>query len=76
MKLSIKKYIVHPIIHPIRIAIPAFQGLALHLIKLIIKGPRFFFPRERKFYYPKEQAVHKAAMEVKKNSFPGLGPPL
>ncbi len=79
MKLLIKKNIVYSIVPPIVLAIPAFQGMAHRLITMIIKGSRclrFFIPRKRKFYYPKEQAAYRAAMERKKNNFPGQGPPL
>ncbi len=72
MKILIKNNIVHPI----ALAIPFFKGIVLHLIRVIIKGHRFFSPRKRKFYYRKEQAAFKAAMEIKKNNFPGQGPPL
>ena len=72
MKILINNYIVHPIV----LAIHAFQGLVLHPIKNIMTGLRSFLPRKRKFYYHKEQAAYKAVMEVKKNTFPGQGPPL
>ncbi len=78
MKTLIKNHIP-------RLSIPAIPGIgqALHIIKnilryiikTIMKGLRFFFPPERKFYYPREKAAFKHAMDIKKNSFPGQGPP-
>ncbi len=76
MKTLNINHIINSIVHPVRIAIPVFQGLACHFKNFIMKGPRFFIPRDRKYYYPREEAAHKAAMEMKKNNFPGQGPPL
>ncbi len=70
MKTFKKNHIPH-------LSIPAIPGIgqALHIIKTIMKGLRFFFPPERKFYYPREEAAFKHAMDIKKNSFPGQMPP-
>ncbi len=72
MKTLIKNHI------PLALSIPALPGIkqALYIIKIFLKGLGFFFPPKRKFYYRKEQAAFKNAMEIKKNNFPGQGPPL
>ncbi len=73
MKTRIKNYIPYHF----ALSVPAIPGinLALGIIKTIVKGLRFFFPPERKFYYPKEEAAFKNALDIKKNNFPGQGPP-
>ncbi len=73
MKTRIKNYIPHQFV----LSIPAIPGMkqAINIIKKLLKSLRFFFPPEREFYYPKEQAAYKNAMEIKKNNFPGQGPP-
>jgi len=74
MKIRIKNHISYlsiPVIH----AIPG-KKQAIFILKIILKGVGFFFPPRRKFYYREEQAAFKNAMDIKKNSFPGQGPPL
>ena len=53
---------------------PALR-IILHPVKIILKSRRFFFPPQRKFYYPGEEAAFRHAAEIKKNAFPGQGPP-